>query len=408
MKAIETENLSKLYRLGGRMNNSIREAISSFGKRQERQELWALKDVSFEVEQGETLGIIGKNGAGKSTLLKILSRITKPTQGSAILYGRVGSLLEVGTGFHNELSGRENVYLSGAILGMKRAEIAAKFDEIIAFAEIEKFIDTPVKHYSSGMFMRLAFSVAAHLDTEILIVDEVLAVGDSDFQFKSLDKMQEIMRQGRTILFVSHNLSAVSRLCTQAIALNSGKIVSRGETGDVLKDYLGADWGIVSEKVWTENFPQNEFVRLHKVRVIDETGNPTEAADISKRFGLEATYEVLKPFESIISAFHIYTQDRQYLFGLQDTMSEWKRRKREVGTYKSTVWIPENFFNAGNFIADFALSSHFPQTMVHVNEREVISFEVLESAKDATTRGDYTGKIDGSLRPHFDWQTEVY
>ena len=205
MQVIKVENLSKLYYLGGKSSNSLRDALVGFIKNPKgnpKQELWALRDINFSVKDGETLGIIGHNGAGKSTLLKILSRITKPTSGSAEIHGRVGSLLEVGTGFHNELSGRENIYLNGAILGMRRAEIEKKFDEIVAFSEIEKFLDTPVKHYSSGMYMRLAFSVAAHLEPEILIVDEVLAVGDVAFQKKCLNKMQSVGQAGRTVLFV--------------------------------------------------------------------------------------------------------------------------------------------------------------------------------------------------------------
>ncbi|HNU07609.1 MAG TPA: ABC transporter ATP-binding protein, partial [Pyrinomonadaceae bacterium] len=232
MRVIKAENLSKLYRLGGTRHNSLRDTLMEFVrfKRGDRNELWALDDVSFEVEDGVTLGIIGRNGAGKSTLLKILSRITKPTRGFAEIRGRVGSLLEVGTGFHNELSGRENIYLSGAILGMTRAEIQSKFDEIVAFSEIEKFIDTPVKHYSSGMYMRLAFAVASHLEPDILIVDEVLAVGDTAFQKKCLSKMRDVGKTGRTVLFVSHDMQAINRLCERTIWFKDGRIEQDGET----------------------------------------------------------------------------------------------------------------------------------------------------------------------------------
>lgn len=240
MRSVIVNDISKLYHLGGSPVTSFRDLLAGFAKRggDEKHDLWALRDVSFEVEEGETLGIIGRNGAGKSTLLKILSRITKPTSGFAEIHGRVSSLLEVGTGFHTELSGRENVYLNGAILGMKRAEIARKFDEIVAFSEIEQFLDTPIKFYSTGMHMRLAFAVAAHLEPEILIVDEVLAVGDAEFQKKCLGKMDEVSRSGRTVIFVSHQLGSVAQLCREAILLDKGKLVMKGKTDDVIERYV--------------------------------------------------------------------------------------------------------------------------------------------------------------------------
>ncbi len=412
-KAVKVENLSKVYSLGGARHNSLRDALAGFLRQPSllsgKDKLFALQDVSFDVNEGETLGIIGNNGAGKSTLLKILSRITKPTSGTAELRGRVGSLLEVGTGFHNELSGRENIFLNGAILGMSRAEIEKNFDEIVVFAEIEQFLDTPVKHYSSGMYMRLAFSIAAHLEPEILILDEVLAVGDVDFQHKCLDKMQAIMREGRTILFVSHNMSAITRLCSRAVVLKKGRIVREGTAQTVVNEYLGADWGVAAEKIWdNENeAPQNEVVRLKSVRVVDENGRTAQSFDITKRIGLEATYEVLQAGEILITAFHIYGQDRQYLFGLQDVMSDWQRKTRETGVYTSTVWMPENFFNEGSFVADAAISSHYPATRVHVHEREVIGFEVIDKLTGKTTRGDYQGTFQGFIRPDFEWQTEL-
>lgn len=253
--ALRVENIGKLYRIGERENyKTLRDIItntiyapfrwsnnnSSSKSRNSQSEnlIWALKDISFEVKKGEVIGIIGRNGAGKSTLLKILSRITEPTEGYAEIHGRVGSLLEVGTGFHPELTGRENIYLNGAILGMSKAEINRKFDEIIAFAEIEKFVDTPVKHYSSGMYMRLAFAVAAHMEMEILVIDEVLAVGDIAFQKKCLGKMEDVAKKGRTVLFVSHNMAAVKKLCTKGILLESGGIVKNGSTDDIVNSYL--------------------------------------------------------------------------------------------------------------------------------------------------------------------------
>jgi lipopolysaccharide transport system ATP-binding protein len=246
MKVITADRLSKLYHLGGRRENSLRDTIMSIvrrPKRDKKTELWALRDVSLEIEEGETLGIIGRNGAGKSTILKILSRITRPTYGTAEIHGRVVSLLEVGTGFHSELSGRENIFLNGAILGMRRAEIAAKFDEIVAFSEFEQFIDMPVKHYSSGIYMRLAFSVAAHLDPEVLIVDEVLAVGDSAFQLKCVNKMRDVSKSGKTIFFVSHDMEAVKRLCDRVIWLKDGRVAADGRTEEIIADYLTEELG---------------------------------------------------------------------------------------------------------------------------------------------------------------------
>ncbi len=240
--AIRLEGLGKQYRIGQKERYlALRDVISGFFRPRapaEEESFWALKDVTFDVAPGEVLGLIGRNGAGKSTLLKVLSRITEPTEGFAELHGRVGSLLEVGTGFHPELTGRENIYLAGTILGMTRAEIAQKFDEIVAFAEIEKFLDTPVKHYSSGMFMRLAFAVAAHLQPEILIVDEVLAVGDAAFQKKCLDKMHDISSSGRTVVFVSHNMDAIRKLCTKAVHLDRGRAVAMGPTDEIIAKYL--------------------------------------------------------------------------------------------------------------------------------------------------------------------------
>src|SRR6266850_572767 len=252
--AIRVENLSKQYQISAvqhrhdtlrdQLMDGLKSVLHRHGRsRASRDTFWALKDVSFEVAQGEAVGIIGRNGAGKSTLLKILSCITKPTAGRAEIFGRVGSLLEVGTGFDRELSGRENIYLSGAILGMKKAEITEKFDEIVAFAEVEKFVDTPVKRYSSGMYLRLAFAVAAHLEPEILLVDEVLAVGDAAFQKKCLSKMQDVGRQGRTVLFVSHNMPAVTRLCPRTILLDQGRVLFDGPSSEVVGAYLNSGLG---------------------------------------------------------------------------------------------------------------------------------------------------------------------
>lgn len=276
MRAITVENLSKRYFIGERPNDSMRDVVTgffgSFRDAKRRKELWALKDVNFEANTGEAVGVIGQNGAGKSTLLKVLSRITRPTSGSAEIRGRVGSLLEVGTGFHNELTGRENIFLNGAILGMGHAEIATKFDEIVAFSEVEEFLDTPVKFYSSGMYMRLAFAVAAHLEPEILIVDEVIAVGDAGFQKKCLDKMQSIGEEGRTVLFVSHNLSAVSRFCSRTVWLEKGRVREEGKTNEVISNYLNGSVNLGAARTWDdETAPGNEIVRLVSVGLWTKT-----------------------------------------------------------------------------------------------------------------------------------------
>ena len=308
--AIAAEGLSKRYRLGagahryGRLTESLSNVLAAPFRRlsgrqdssQEAQFLWALKDVSFEVRAGDAVGIIGRNGAGKTTLLKVLSRITEPTQGRATLDGRVGSLLEVGTGFHPELTGRENVYLNGAILGMSRADIAKRFDEIVAFAEVDAFLDTPVKRYSSGMQVRLAFAVAAHLEPEILIVDEVLAVGDVEFQRKCLGKMSDVSSENRTVLFVSHNMSVVSRLCEKGIWLEGGQIAAHGPMEDVVQQYLGSGVGgeARDEAGSLETAPGNEVVRLLAVRLPDYSGRVVSSVDARHPIFVEIEHAVLQ------------------------------------------------------------------------------------------------------------------
>jgi lipopolysaccharide transport system ATP-binding protein len=280
MAAISVRQLGKQYRLGLRQHNTLRDQISSWftaGQREEAQTFWALRDVSIEVNEGEVLGVIGRNGAGKSTLLKILSQITDPSEGEVRIHGRVASLLEVGTGFHPELSGRENVFLNGAILGMSRREIRAKFDAIVAFAEVEKFIDTAVKHYSSGMYVRLAFAVAAHLEPEILIVDEVLAVGDAAFQKRCLGKMGEVAQGGRTVLFVSHNLPAVSALCSRVLLLAEGRVQSDGPADTVIAQYLAATKPEVQEGFRPRERAGNGRARITDLRVGSATGEPHPA-----------------------------------------------------------------------------------------------------------------------------------
>ncbi len=293
---LSVEALSKRYRLGARRRSyrTLRDSLSGLVKRREKEpagDFWALRDVSFELGQGRVLGLIGHNGAGKSTLLKILSRITEPTSGRAVLRGRVGSLLEVGTGFHGELSGRENIFLNGAILGMKRVEIARQFDLIVAFAEVEAFVDTAVKHYSSGMYLRLAFAVAAHLEPEILLVDEVLAVGDAAFQKRCLGKIGEVAEAGRTVIFVSHNLSAVERLCDSALLLDHGRVTFQGTTADAIERYLQTGSVAQGSLVEAARRPGRGRVRFTRVRALCD-GRPAIHLTSGSRVELLFDYEV--------------------------------------------------------------------------------------------------------------------
>ena len=412
MQVIKVENLSKLYYLGGgTRHNSLRDTVMSFVRKpslsKEKRELWALRDLNFTVSDGETLGIIGHNGAGKSTLLKILSRITKPTLGTAEIHGRVASLLEVGTGFHSELSGRENIYLNGAILGMSRREIQRNFDEIIAFAEIEKFIDTPVKFYSSGMYMRLAFAVAAHLEPEVLIVDEVLAVGDMAFQKKCINKMSDVRQQGRAVLFVSHNLQAVSRLCRRVMWLERGKVRIDGDAQQVISQYLHAQTNSESEKIWEnpENQPGNEITKLMRVRAADEAGATTSSFDIRRPVWLELTYRVLQSGKDFTPTFHIYNEEGICVFVSNDVSREWRNRPREKGIYTSRVRIPPNFMAEGSFSVTIAAFTSAPYAE-HFFERDVIDFHVFDSLDGDTARGDFGGIMIGVVRPLLQWETE--
>lgn len=418
---IRVENLGKQYKIGGLLaaHGSFREliggAVADSFKRLRRKRrapgetLWALRDVDFEVRQGETLGIIGHNGAGKSTLLKILSRITEPTTGGFELYGRVGSLLEVGTGFHPDLTGRENVFLNGAILGIKRAELERRFDEIVAFSEIEKFIDTPVKHYSSGMYLRLAFSVAVHLDAEILIMDEVLAVGDVGFQQKCIDKMHEIRQEGRTILFVSHAMSAVTRLCERVMLLDHGRVVRDGSAQEVVNEYLGTSWNVTAEREWaaTNEAPGNEIARLRSARVRDEKGQTTAAIDVRLPLGIDIEFEVLENGHILSPGVDLFNEEGLHLFSSFDVGEEWRRRPRPAGVYASTMWMPGNCLAEGNYIANIGIASHIPETILHAYARSVVSFQMSESREGGdSARGDRIGPISGIIRPWLNWTNE--
>ncbi len=369
--------------------------------------IWALKGVSFEVKQGEVVGIIGRNGAGKSTLLKILSRITEPTTGMIDIYGRVGSLLEVGTGFHPELTGRENIYLNGAILGMQRREIERKFDEIVAFSEVEKFIDTPVKHYSSGMYVRLAFAVAAHLEPEILIVDEVLAVGDTRFQRKCLDKMQDVGQQGRTVLFVSHSMPAITRLCDRVILLGEGEVLKDGPSHQVVGVYLNSGSGTSAVRKWPDaaKAPGGQVARLRAVRVRTEDGQVSEAVDIRCPVRLEMEYDVRVAGYTLMPHFDIVNEEGVKLFVTLDQDPAWRRRPRPAGRYVSTAWIPGNFFAEGTIFVDASLTTLGPN--IHqFAEDGVVAFQVIDSTEGDSARGDWGGRLGGVVRPLLKWSTE--
>ncbi len=379
----------------------------SIGAADMDETLWALRDVSFQIRHGEAVGVIGRNGAGKSTLLKILSRITEPTQGYAEMRGRVGSLLEVGTGFHPDLSGRENIYLNGAILGMKKAEINRKFDEIVAFSEIEKFLDTPVKHYSSGMHVRLAFAVAAHLEPEILIVDEVLSVGDGRFQKKCLNKMQDVGQQGRTVLFVSHNMPAVTRLCERAILLEEGRVVADGPAPQAVNVYLTSELGVTAAREWSDaaKAPGREVARLRAVRVRGEDGEITDNVDIRKPVRVEMEYEVLKPSYVLLPNLDFFTQEGVLAFSAFDADPLWQRRPRPVGRYVSTVLIPGNFLSEGMMYVGAGCET--VDQIFQFWERDAVAFQVVDSLDGDSARGDYGGRIRGIVRPLLTWSTQV-
>jgi lipopolysaccharide transport system ATP-binding protein len=374
--AIRAQRLSKRYSIvhGRPRHDTLRDQItdgvkSMFGRGAgggRIETFWALRDVSFEVEAGEIVGLIGRNGAGKSTLLKLLSRITEPTEGRAEIFGRVGSLLEVGTGFDRELTGGENIFLSGAILGMRKAEIERKFDEIVAFAEIETFVDTPVKRYSSGMYLRLAFAVAAHLEPEILLLDEVLAVGDAAFQKRCLGKMEEVAGVGRTVLFVSHNMAAIARFCTRCLWIDQGRLRAAGTTEDIVSAYMASGVRDTGEAVLPDEAqaPGSEYVRLAALRVRDGDGKITGSLDARRSFAIEVDYRVLRRAAGLRVGVTILAPDGSAILSSTDLESNADDLVREPGLYRSRCTIPGDFLNYGQYFvsvgADFPMiQSHF-------------------------------------------------
>ncbi len=423
--AIRTDGLSKKYRIGKRQEayKTLRDLIaSSFmellkkiggplkskksGKSTSKEPIWALRDISFEIKQGEVVGIIGRNGAGKSTLLKILSRITEPTTGYAEIRGRVGSLLEVGTGFHAELTGRENIYLSGAILGMKKKEIDKKFDEIVSFAEVDRFIDTPVKHYSSGMYLRLAFAVAAHLEPEILFVDEVLAVGDARFQKKCIEKMKDIGHEGRTVLFVSHNMHAITKLCRRAILLEDGKLIKDDISTNVVSCYLGSDNGTSGAREWPdpERSPKGDVARLIAVRALTEEGIPSDIFDVKQPVKIEMEYEVSQSGHVLLPHFAFFNEEGIVLFVTIEGDENWKGKARPSGRYKSSAIIPGNFLSEGRLLVEADLITMEPVTC-QFSVRDAVVIQIIDRGDGNSVRGNWIGQLPGVVRPTLKWET---
>jgi lipopolysaccharide transport system ATP-binding protein len=433
--SIRVENISKCYRIGvedvirenfaSAVYHFLKKPISNFKKyrslytfddvilggngsgKTPEDIIWALKDVSFEVKRGEVLGIVGRNGAGKSTLLKVLSRITNPTTGKALIKGKISSLLEVGTGFHPELSGRENVYLNATILGMRKKEVDRKFDEIVEFSGIQKFMETPVKRYSSGMKVRLAFSVAAHLEPDILVIDEVLAVGDADFQKKCLNKMEDVGSTGRTVLFVSHNMPAVTRLCSRAILMEEGRVVEEGTAEGIVRSYLCSDKGTSALREWTtpKSAPGGSVGWLRAVRVRDKEGNISESIDIRDPVTLEMEYEIIEGGHTLLPHMSLSNDNGQTIFVTIDREPRWRRKPRPKGRYVSRVVIPGDFLNEGMLFVNAHLVTLHPEVRQYA-EYSVAAFHVKDTSDIDSPRGDYAKNMPGIIRPTLDWRTE--
>lgn len=417
---IKVENISKQYRLGqvgtGTLSHDLNriwhkmrgneDPYLKIGEVNDRTQagsseyVWSLRDVSFDVKRGEVLGIIGKNGAGKSTLLKILSRVTQPTTGNIKIKGRIASLLEVGTGFHPELTGRENIFLNGAILGMTKAEIKSKFAEIVDFSGVERYIDTPVKRFSSGMYVRLAFAVAAHLDPEILVIDEVLAVGDADFQQKCIDKMEKVARDGRTVIVVSHNMTLVRKLCKKAVLLHHGQLIKDGLIEDVVASYINANYKETYEA--EKSSDTSKPICFRKIEIIHNNENGT--ADISYNSDIQITlcYDVNKSVSNAIVWFDVRSVDDTIIFSSCDYDLNFEQLKiREIGTYIANVVIPGRFLNKGIYRVVFGSFSSATNTAFDRNEE--IIFSIVDDNVYPSSEG-YTRP--GLLRPMLKWKIE--
>ncbi|MCZ2127914.1 MAG: ABC transporter ATP-binding protein [Anaerolineales bacterium] len=416
--SISVEHVSKQYRLGAIGNRTLYEDLNRWWARVRRRPdplakigdvdhgnrtdglIWALKDVSFAVDEGQALGIIGRNGAGKSTLLKVLSKVTAPSGGRIKVRGRIASLLEVGTGFHPELTGRENIYLNGAILGMTRREIAKKFDEIVSFSEVEKFVDTPVKRYSSGMYVRLAFAVAAHLDPEIMVVDEVLAVGDAAFQRKCLGKMSETASQGRTVLFVSHNMAAINRLCSRAVLLDKGELIADGAAPEITAKYLAGAAEESGVRQWEAgNAPGTNELRLLEVGIFDEQNKSKAVFEVGEDIFIKLTYRVNESNLRFRCALNFITQGVLAFSSVEPT----EATREKSGVYTSVLKVPAHLLTESEYALNVSIFSSAGAKKHYVNLRDGISFQVYDSMMALSARGDYSQNLAGVVRPLLNW-----
>jgi lipopolysaccharide transport system ATP-binding protein len=425
-RAIRVEHLSKRYRIGtaqakfryGMLREvlvdvamtpvRLARALTGKGMRGSNATsfIWALDDVSFDVEEGKVLGIVGRNGAGKSTLLKVLSRVTEPTKGAVTVRGRVGSLLEVGTGFHPELTGRENIYMNGAVLGMRRSEIERKFDEIVAFSEVEQFIDTPVKRYSSGMYLRLAFAVAAHLEPEILVVDEVLAVGDAEFQKKCLGKMGDVAQQGRTVLFVSHNMSAILRLTQEAIVLRKGELIKRAPTQEAVDFYLSSGQAETGERTWEpDEIPASAApFKPISLRLKDPRGRVVDTVRSTEPMMIEWEYQLDAPMSGLRVGMYLSTMRGEYVFTAFDVDDANKFEQfgaRKAGHYFSRCCLPADFLNEGRYSLGVNASAFGVRR--YFMDESALSFNVDVSGGPGT---QWPELRQGPVRPRLDWKIE--
>lgn len=423
---IQVDALSKRYNIGAvsdgptTLQEQIKDAAlapfrriaglakgNSYAAADLTEEFWALRDVSFSVTKGEVVAIIGRNGAGKSTLLRVLSRITEPTSGRAVINGRIGSLLEVGTGFHPELTGRENVYLNGSIIGMKKAEVDQKFDEIVEFSEAGAFIGTPIKHYSSGMKVRLAFAVAAHLEPEVLFVDEVLAVGDAAFRRKCMDKVRNIGDQGATVLVVSHNAQAIISMCERAIWLKSGTVFQDGPVTDTVARYLEENIGLGGERVF-DTPVSDDVTRIIAVRIVQESGEVDNTVDVRDGFYIETEFEVTKPGFGIVLKYDLFNSEGNGVFSAVDTSSStWEGQPWKPGVYTTRMWVPGNFLQLETYPLGMSLWTWTPTRKREFVMRDVVCVHVVDGKEGDTAIANFTGVFAGPIRPKMQWETQA-